>query len=64
MILYIGGIFDSLGNTPITSSLCEWTKETGIRPFAGGSISNSPMGSVFSQAVSVIFESASEVLSC
>ncbi len=61
MILYIGGIFDSLGNVPITSSLCEWTKESGIRPFGGGSISNSPIGSVFSQAVTVIFDSLSEV---
>ena len=59
--LYIGGIFDSLNNVPVTASICQWTEEEGIRPFPGGGLTNRPNNSVYTQVVSVAFEKTSEV---
>lgn len=60
-ILYIGGTFDYLDNTPITSGLCQWTIAGGIEKFPGGSVTNSP-SAVYSQVVSLQFSANSESL--
>lgn len=61
-VLYIGGIFDSLNDNPITPSLCQWTADGGIKAFEGGGLSNKPNNSVYTQAVSIAFEEKSEVV--
>ena len=60
-ILYIGGTFDYLDNTPITHGLCQWTSVGGIENFPGGGVTNNP-SAVYSQVVSLHFSADSESL--
>jgi hypothetical protein len=60
-ILYIGGIFDAIDNQPLSASLCQWTAAGGIQSFSGGGLSNSPIGSVYSQASDIAFEHITQV---
>ncbi len=58
--LYLGGTFDMLEDTPITSGLAMWTAETGLTSFPGGGLTHATPGPA-GAASTIAFEPVSQV---
>jgi len=61
-VLYIGGTFDRVDDTPLTSGLAVWSQGTGLKNFPGGGVYNSMGGSANSRVKCIAFDPTSRSL--